>query len=172
VPRIAKKQRVREFAAARGWQRIGESEWNELRAALPDISAATMRQSGLPIGAPWCGVRQHTFEELEESLREFSATYEARPDLRKLCREMIIAAKDRAKLLAHKSNIDQKVRDRKAAMAEWMLIWLGDPAIFPVWVAAVKLTALKSQAEPDPHAPPETGPPPTPRCRPPVPSDS
>ena len=137
VPHITKKRRVLEFAATRGWARIGESEWNELRAALPDIAASTIQQSGLAIEAPWCGVRQHTFEELEESLSEFSAVYEVRPDLRRLCREQVIADKDRAKWLSVRST-DGETRSRKAAMAEWMLVWLGDPAIFPVWVRALK----------------------------------
>jgi hypothetical protein len=113
---------------------------------LPDVSASVIRQSGLSIAAPWCGVRQHTFDELEQSLREFSAVYAARPDLRQLCRDEVIAAKDRAKWLSRRDNIDNEIRRRKATMAEWMLIWLSDPALFPVWI-----NALKSQADPDPQ---------------------
>ncbi len=97
-----------------------------------------IRTAGLPIDAPWCGVRQHTFEELEESLTKFSLVYEARPDLRRLCREQVIAYKDRAKWLSVRSTVDQETRERKATMAEWMLVWLGDPAIFPVWIRTLK----------------------------------
>ena len=138
MPRVTKKQRVLDFAAARGWTRIGESEWNELRQVLPDVSASVIQGSGLPIDAPWCGVRQHTFEELEESLLEFSAVYEARADLRRLCREQVIAAKDRAKWLSVRETVDEETRSRKATMAEWMLVWLGDPALFPAWATALK----------------------------------
>lgn len=139
VPRkITKKQRLLDFAAARGWIRIGESEWNELRHTLPDVSASVIQQSGLPVDAPWCGVHQHTFEELEKSLCEFSAIYESRPDLRQFSRQQVIAAKDRAKFLAARDTIDAETRARKAAMAEWMLIWLGDPALFPDWLSALK----------------------------------
>jgi hypothetical protein len=139
VPRrITKKQRVLDFAAARGWTRIGESEWTELRNALPDVSASVIQQSGLPADAPWCGVHQHTFEDLEKSLREFSAIYESRPDLRQFSRQHVIAAKDRAKFLAARDTLDAETRARKAAMAEWMLIWLGDPALFPDWLSALK----------------------------------
>jgi hypothetical protein len=63
-----------------------------------------------------------------------------RPNLRQLCREQVIAAKDRAKWLSRKRNIDGEVRYRKATMAEWMLIWLGDPALFPAWVDALTRT--------------------------------
>lgn len=136
--RVTRKQRVLDFASARGWVRIGESEWNELRQALPDVSTSVIQQAGLPVDAPWCGVNQHTFGELEESLREFSTVYEARADLRRLCRAQVIAAKDRAKWLAGRSTVDEETRRRKAAMAEWMLVWLGDPALFPVWAAALK----------------------------------
>jgi len=139
VPRkITKKQRVLDFAAARGWSRIGEAEWAELRSALPDVSVSVIQQSGLFVDAPWCGVHQHTFEDLEKSLRELSAIYESRPDLRQFSRQQVIAAKDRAKFLAARNTLDDETRVRKAAMAEWMLIWLGDPALFPGWLSALK----------------------------------
>ena len=135
---VTKKQRVLDFAAARAWDRIGEAEWNELRNSLPDISPGIIQQAGLDVEAPWSGVRQHTFRELEESLREFSEVYEARPDLRRFCREHVIAGRDRAKWLSTRNAIDEETRQRKAEMAEWMLVWLGDPALFPVWVDALR----------------------------------
>jgi hypothetical protein len=150
---------VLDLAAARGWLRIGESEWNALREALPDVSAGVIQQAGLLIDSPWSGICQHTFEELEQSLREFSAVYETRPDLRRLCREQVIAAKDRAKWLSRRNSTEEPTRRRKAAMAEWMLIWLGDPALFPAWVTALKLQAAPGSHSP-PESPPENGPPP------------
>lgn len=128
-----------DFAAERGWTRIGESEWNELRQALPDLTAGVIQQAGLPIEAPWSGVHQHTFDELENSLREFSEIYESRPDLRQFSRQQVIAAKDRAKWLSVRQTLDDETRARKAAMAEWMLIWLGDPALFPAWLDALNV---------------------------------
>ena len=139
--RVTKRQSVLDFAAARGWARIGESEWNELRQALPDVSVSVIQQAGLPIDAPWCGIRQHTFSDLENSLRAFSAVYADRLDLRLLCRRQVIVAKDRAKWLSTRSNVDEETRRRKATMAEWMLVWLGDPALFPAWVSALKSLA-------------------------------
>jgi hypothetical protein len=126
VPRGGKKQQVLDFASAREWALIGEAEWKELRAALPDVSEATIRRSGIPLAQPWRGVAQHTLEELDESLRELSLIYLQRPDLRRYCRDQVIAAKDRARYLS-------RIRPLKAEMVEWMLVWLGDPAMFPAW---------------------------------------
>ena len=126
---MTKKQRVLDFAAARGWAVIGEAEWKELKAALPDVSETTIRSSGIPIAQPWRGVVQHTLDELESSLRELSEVYAGRPDLRRYCRAQVIAAKDRARWASHGA---EKHR-LKAEMVDWMLVWLDDPAMFPTW---------------------------------------
>ena len=120
--------------AARGWNEIGEKEWRELRSALSDISQTTLRVSGIAIAAPWCGVAAHSMEYLESSLREFSQVYEARPDLRRYCRDQVIAAKDRARWASRSPKVEESKRRMKAEMVEWMLVWLDDPAIFPTWV--------------------------------------
>jgi len=135
-PRITKRQRVLQYASARGWTKIGEGEWKELRRELPDVSGATIQGCGLAVDAPWCGVRQHGFEDLEKSLRAFSCVYAEREDLRRLCRDQVIAAKDRARWISRRAGPDEAVRGRKAEMVEWMLVWLGDPAVFPVWADA------------------------------------
>jgi hypothetical protein len=127
---------VLDFVAARGWGLIGEDEWKELRAALPDASETTVRSSGISIAQPWRGVTQHTIEELDQSLRELSSIYVLRPDLRRYCRDQVIAAKDRARYLS-------RMRPLKAEMAEWMLVWLGDPAMFPAW-AGLRRESLQS----------------------------
>jgi hypothetical protein len=127
---------VLDFVAARGWGLIGEDEWKELRAALPDVSETTVRSSGISIAQPWRGVTQHTIEELDQSLRELSSIYVLRPDLRRYCRDQVIAAKDRARYLS-------RMRPLKAEMAEWMLVWLGDPAMFPAW-AGLRRESLQS----------------------------
>jgi len=133
VRQPTKKQRVREFAASRGWTGIGEPEWRELRAALPDVSEATIRASGLAISAPWSGVKQHTLEELETSLDEFAAVYAARPDLRPYCREQVIAAKDHARFASRSPRVEETKRALKAEMVDWMMVWLGDPSMFRTW---------------------------------------
>jgi hypothetical protein len=128
-----------------------------MRQSLPDVAETVVRQTGIPIDAPWSGVRQHTLEELEESLREFSAVYAARADLRGSCREQVIAAKDRAKWSSRRKSADADTRQRKATMAEWMLVWLGDPALFPGWI-----NALHALSKSTPPPPPEISTLPTP----------
>lgn len=135
MPRPTKKQRVRDLVAARGWTLIGESEWSELKTALPDISESTIRAAGIPIAQPWRGVRQHTLEELEASLLEISEAYGANPDLRRYCRDQVISAKAQARFISTNKNVEQTKRLLKAEMVEWMLVWLGDPAMFPAWVS-------------------------------------
>jgi hypothetical protein len=130
---VTKKQRVLDFAAARGWTSLGEAEWNELKAALPDISETTIRNAGIPLAQPWRGVVQHTLDELESSLRELSEVYATRPDLRRYCRDQVIAAKDRARWVARGAHATEDKRRLKTEMADWMLVWLDDPAMFPAW---------------------------------------
>lgn len=135
MPRIAKRQRVRDFAAARGWTLVGEAEWRELKAALPDVSETTIRESGLPIAQPWLGVAPHSLDEMETSLRALSEVYAARPDLRRYCRDQVIAAKARARFAASSERVAPEKRRIKAEMVEWMLVWLDDPAMFPAWAS-------------------------------------
>lgn len=139
-----KKQRVLSLIAQRGWQRIGEAEWQELRRVFPDISETTLRQCGVPgvpIDSPWDGVHQHTLDELESSLLAMSAVYEARPDLRGYCRSQVIAAKDRARAASRSQRLDAGRRKLKAEMLSWMLVWLDDPRMFSAWVRA-RLAAM------------------------------
>ena len=113
---------------------IGAAEWAELRAALPDVSESTIRDAGVKIAPPWKGVVQHTFDELEGSLRELTDVYEANPELQRDCRRVVIEARERAKFASHSQRVNEEKRQAKAEMAEWMLVWLGDPAMFPAWV--------------------------------------
>src|SRR5271166_4350750 len=105
--RISKKQRVLDYVVARGWTFVGEDEWNELRSALSDISETTLRQSGIPVGAPFSGVAAHSIDELEASLCDLSRVYETRADLRRYCRDQVIAAKDRARWAARSPRVGE-----------------------------------------------------------------
>lgn len=134
------KQRLREWIAARQPAAITEAVWHELQAHLAPVSESYLRDllraTGLPFDQPWAGVRQHTFDELEQSLREMLEVYRAAAaagdrDRARYCRRQVIAAKDRAKFLAKK-------KPEKAEMAEWMLVWLENPEVFPAWVEARK----------------------------------
>ena len=73
-------------------------------------------------------------DELEATLLELTQVYETRPDLRRYCRDQVIAAKDRARWASRSSGVDEPKRRMKEEMVEWMLVWLDDPAIFPGWI--------------------------------------
>ena len=137
MPRITKKQRLLDYVASRRWTRIGEAEWNNLRLALPDISERMLRisglASGLSIDEPWRGVIQDSLDHLERSLCEMGEVYQTRPDLAKVCRAVVIMAKDHARLASQNPRLNEEKRKLKAEMVEWRLVWLDDPAMFPVW---------------------------------------
>jgi hypothetical protein len=127
-----------ETIAAHGWTRIGEAEWNALLAAIPKITTRDLRDVGIPVEAPWSGVVQNTFEELEGSLCDLADVYSAFPDLRRFCRTQVIQAKDRARWASRNRGVGEERRAVKAEMVEWMLVWLGDPALFRQWVRIYK----------------------------------
>jgi hypothetical protein len=134
---------LRELIAARGWRRVGEAEWHEILAAIPDISSAGLQALEIPVDGPWCGVRQHSLEQLKASLGEMSQVYAARPDLRRFCRDRVIEARARAQYASRNARVDEDKRSIKAEMAQWMLVWLGDPALFASW-AKVRMDLLRT----------------------------
>src|SRR4051794_18720865 len=102
-----------------------------------------LRATGLPFEQPWAGIRQHDFEELEESLRSMLAVYTQATetgdkDRARYCRRQVIAAKDRARFLAHNARTSAAKKQQKEEMAEWMVVWLENPEVFPAWGTARK----------------------------------
>jgi hypothetical protein len=141
------KQELREYLEAERPGQITGGVWRELLARLAPVSESylrdLLRQTGLPFDQPYAGVRQHTFEELERSLRDLLAVYSeaagaADRDTVRYCRRQVIAAKDRAKFLAANPNTAAETQAEKTEMAQWMLVWLENPEVFPAWVDARK----------------------------------
>jgi hypothetical protein len=141
------KRRLLEYLAQRRPAAITEAVWRELRELLAPVSESYLREllwaSGLPFEQPWAGVRQHTLEELEESLRALGTVYseamEAGDRARaRYCRRQAIGAKDRAKFLAASPRTSAEKKALKSEMAQWMLVWLENPDVFPAWVEARK----------------------------------
>jgi len=135
------KRRLREFLDERQPAEITEEVWRELLRHLAPVSESYLRDllraTGLPIAQPYAGIRQHSLEELEQSLRGMLQVYTAavaagNRERARYCRRQVIAAKDRAKFQAAKSPV-------KSEMAQWMLVWLENPQVFPAWVEARKL---------------------------------
>ena len=91
-------------------------------------------------------MRQHTFEELEHSLRELQQAYAdavatGNRERARYCRRQVIGAKDRARFLAQNPRTTPERKALKEEMVQWMLVWLENPEVFPVWVEARKRAA-------------------------------
>jgi hypothetical protein len=161
------KQQLREYLETERPAAIGEAEWLELLSRLAPVSETYLREllraTGLPFAQPFAGVRQHTFEELEQSLRELLDVYSeanaaGNRARARYARRQVIAAKDRAKFLAHNPRTASEKRAAKEEMAQWMLVWLENPEVFPSWVEArkraVSLEAETQNRSEDPSEPP------------------
>ena len=73
------KRRLREYLEAERPAAINEEVWKGLLARLAPVSESYLRDllraTGLPFEQPWAGVNQHSFEDLERSLRELAQVY-------------------------------------------------------------------------------------------------
>lgn len=141
------KQRLRAFLSEERPEAITEEVWSGLLRRLAPVSESYLRDllraTGLPFAQPYCGIRQHTFEELELSLREMLQVYTAAAamgnrQLARYCRKQIIAAKDRANFQARSPRTAPEKAAEKGEMAQWMLVCLENPEVFPAWVEARK----------------------------------
>jgi hypothetical protein len=151
------KQQLRDYLAAQQPAAVTEVVWRDMLGRLAPVSESYLRDllraTGLPFEQPFAGVRQHTFEELEQSLRELLEVYTAASasgdrERARYCRRQVIAAKDRAKFLARSPRTAAEKRAEKEEMAQWMLVWLENPDVFPSWVEARKRVAGASSATP------------------------
>jgi hypothetical protein len=143
------KQQLRDYLAANQPAAITEAVWRHLLQNLAPVSESYLRDllraTGLPFDQPYAGIRQHTFEELEQSLVDVLQVYRealsaGQRDRARYCRRQVIAAKDRAKFLAVTPRTTPEKRTQKEEMAQWMLVWLENPEVFPAWVDARKKT--------------------------------
>ena len=144
------KQQLREYLAETHPPGITEVVWRDLLQRLAPVSESYLRDllraTGLPFEQPFAGIRQHTWEELEQSLREMQSVYTeaaaaANRERARYCRRQVIAAKDRARFLARNPRTAPEKRAQKEEMAEWMLVWLENPEVFPAWADARKRVA-------------------------------
>jgi len=141
------KQRLRDYLAAQPVARITETVWIELLQRLAPVSESYLREllrgTGLPFDQPFAGIRQHTFEELEQSLNEMLRVYAdamASGDRQRAryCRRQVISAKDRARRIAYAAKTPPEKKAEKKEMVDWMLVWLENPGIFAAWMEARK----------------------------------
>ena len=144
------KRRLNEYLSAQRPSAITEALWNDLLQRFAPVSESYLREllraTGLPFEQPYAGIRQHTFEELEQSLREMLHVYaEAMAAGNRLraryCRRQVIGAKDRARFQARSPRTAPEKKCQKEEMAQWMLVWLENPEVFPAWVEARRRVA-------------------------------
>jgi hypothetical protein len=139
----SRKQALREFLAAGQFTAIGEAEWQAALSALAPISETYLREllrdTGLPFAQPYAGIRQKSFADLEHDLCDLLAIYTAATragdrQRARYCRRQVIAAKDRARFVARNPKTSAERKTQKEEMAQWMLVWLENPEVFPAWV--------------------------------------
>ena len=141
------KQRLRDYLAESQPAAITEAVWRRLLTELAPVSETYLREllraTELPFEQPFAGIRQHTLEELEQSLGEMLQVYTdamagGNRERARYCRRQVIGAKDRARFLARDGGTPSEKKALKEEMVEWMLVWLENPEVFPAWVAARK----------------------------------
>jgi hypothetical protein len=108
---------------------IGADEWREIAAFLAPVSDRTirkmLRESDWPLDPLVEGVRQDSLGELERTLLALHREYETGDAVRRqACRRAVIVAKDHARFR----------RNEKQEMILWMLTWLENPSLFPLWL--------------------------------------
>ncbi len=143
------KHRFREYLAENAVSAVTQETWNSMLRSLTPVSESYLRElvhaTGLPFDQPFAGIRQHTFEELEQSLCEMQQIYAEAVaagdrDRARYCRRQVIAAKDRARYSSQNRRTAAEKRAQKEEMVQWMLVWLENPAVFPAWAAIRKRT--------------------------------
>jgi len=152
------KRRLRDYLDAAQPPAITEAVWQDVMAQLAPVSESYLREllraTGLPFDQPYAGVRQHTFEELDQSLRELLDVYAKAAasgdrERARYCRRQVIGAKDRARFLVSNRRTAPEKRAQKEEMVQWMLVWLENPEVFPAWVEARKKVRLLTEAGPE-----------------------
>ena len=93
----------------------------------------------IQVEPPFGGVRQKTFDDLERSLLDMEEAYSRAIEsgdrsLAEQCRNVVIQAKDHARLAARSVKTPIERKAIKEEMIRWMLVWLENPGVFPAWV--------------------------------------
>ncbi|HTM49326.1 MAG TPA: hypothetical protein VL285_11610 [Bryobacteraceae bacterium] len=153
----SKRRRLEKYLRERPGASLDAAEWHELIALLAPVSTSYLRgllhEAGVGIAQPFDGARLTSFEELERSLLEMEKVYteavaSGNRALAAACRQAVIQAKDRARLIARNSKVEAEKRRQKEQMVEWLLVWLENPGIFETWAALRKRAAATCPTAP------------------------
>jgi hypothetical protein len=131
---------IRAYVQERRIRAVSEADFENLLVQFAPTSDRALRkllrESRLPLAPVVEGVRQDDFDQLERTLVAFTAEYQTaagNPDRARHLRRIVITAKEHARFAAVRTK-DEAQRGIKLEMAEWILLWLENPAIFPQWV--------------------------------------
>ena len=50
------------------------------------------------------------------------------------CRQAVLLAKDRLKVILANKNLDEQKRRDKEEFLNWFIVWLENPSVFPEWL--------------------------------------
>ena len=87
------------------------------------------------------GVRLDSLDQAERTLRALAALYAQAP---RETRRLVIKAKDDARQ-ALLNDADPARAALRRELIEWMIVWVNDPAVFPVWVR-LRREAIESRS--------------------------
>lgn len=154
--RRGKRARLRDWIERNRPGRIGEQEFEAIRAELGPVTTnylrRLLRESGVELAPMVEGVRQENFDALERTLLALLQEYEQGGAARRAAvRRLVIEAKDHARFAARRP----EKREGKEEMALWMLTWLENPPLFPQWVK-LRRARWAVHNESDGSAPSET----------------
>lgn len=118
---------------------MDEPEWLELQAALAPISEnylrRLLREADVELAPMVAGVRQGSFDELEQSLAALWGEYESGDTRRRSAvRKLVIVAKEHAHWAMRRAAAGSEKRAEKEEMSLWLATWLENPGLFPEWV--------------------------------------
>jgi len=154
--RTSAAHRLAEWLERERPERITESVWEQLRAALAPISEDRLRrlvrETGLPLDPLVEGVRQESLGSLERTLLALQCEYEraaAAEDRARMraCRRLVMQAKDHARWVLRNPRTDAVKKAQKEEMLLWLMTWLENPPVFSAWLRLRK-QALAARSDP------------------------
>ena len=145
--RSSKKEALRQWLASEQPPQITEAHFAELGMRLAPVSEGYLRRllrtCGTPLSPMVEGVVQDSFENLERTLRALSLEYEQADRVRgKVIRRLVIQAKDHARWASQRAPEKAVVKNE---MVTWLLVWLENPAVFPIWIDLRLTRGIKLQ---------------------------
>lgn len=135
----SKPARLDAWLRERAPVEVSLADFDELLAWLSPIAESDLRRmlraTGVALHPLVAGVDQDDLQTLRTTLLRLAEWYErGSAETRRLTRQIVITAKDHAKLAARNPRVAAERREQKEEMTVWMLTWLENPAVFAVWV--------------------------------------